>query len=318
MRELILIVICLVIFFFGISIYYLKKDREALKKEKLLKKFIDGGSDQAVGEDLLKHESLRSGLEKLVGRFMDLAALEQLIISADVSISLERFLILSFGVGFVFIIPIMIIFRSPPAILLGLVAGIFLPFLYLIYRKKRREENLIEQLPDALDMIVRALKVGQSVDGALQEVARGFSPPIGAEIKTVYDEMSMGLSFEIALRHFEERFPGLSDVKILCTAFIVQRETGGNLTSILEGVAKTIRERFQLKRQIKVLTAEGRMSAMILGLLPVAFAAVAYVFNPEYIGLLFHDPLGKKLLLLAIVFEAAGFGIMRIMSRIKI
>jgi tight adherence protein B len=247
-----------------------------------------------------------------------LAALESLVLAADVHVSLGRLLTLSLGIGILFIIPIMVILKNPFAVFAALAAGIALPFLYLVYRKKKREEALVEQLPDALDMIVRALKVGQSVDGALQEAARSFPSPIGPEIKTVYDEMAVGLPFEKAFRNFEKRFPRVPDVKILVTAFIIQRETGGNLTSVLDGVARTVRQRFQLKRQIRVLTAEGRTTALILGLLPVGFLVVAWIFNPNYIGLLFNHPLGKKLLLLAVLFEAAGFAVMRIMSRIKV
>lgn len=308
----------LVILLFGISFYYLIKDREALAKEKRLKRFDLVSSDRAPNAGEGQKEPSRRGLERFLGGFLDLAALESLLISADVPLSLERLLTLCLGTGLVFVIPMVVILKSPLAVLLALAAGISLPFLYLIHRKKKREEALVEQLPDILDMIVRALKVGQSVDGALQEVSRSFPPPMGTEIKTIYDEMAVGLPFERAFRNFQKRFPRVPDVKILTTAFIIQRETGGNLTTILEGVSRTIRERFQLKRQIRVLTAEGRISALILGLLPVGFLAVTWVFNPKYIGLLFHDALGKKLLVAAILFECAGFAVMRIMSRIKV
>jgi tight adherence protein B len=321
MPFFIAILLVLVFLFFGISVYYLIKDREALEKEKRLKRFeIEGGNlgNQEPGDGAVRRERPRSALERLLGRFLDLAALESLVLAADVHVSLGRLLTLSLGIGILFIIPIMVILKNPFAVFAALAVGVALPFLYLMYRKKKREEALVEQLPDALDMIVRALKVGQSVDGTLQEAARSFPPPIGPEIKTVYDEMAVGLPFEKAFRNFEKRFPRVPDVKILVTAFIIQRETGGNLTSVLDGVARTVRQRFQLKRQIRVLTAEGRTTALILGLLPVGFLVVAWIFNPNYIGLLFNHPLGKKLLLLAVLFEAAGFAVMRIMSRIKV
>jgi tight adherence protein B len=308
----------LVVLFFGISLYYLQKDRAALEREKRLKKLGADTKDEEPGKARGRKEPAQSGLERLLARFLDLAALESLLISSNVPLSLERLLTLSLGTGVLFVIPILVILKSALAVLLALAVGVSLPVFYLLYRKRKREEALVEQLPDTLDMIVRALKVGQSVDGALQEVARSFPPPIGTEVKTIYDEMAVGLPFETAFRNFEKRFPRLPDVKILVTAFIIQRETGGNLTAVLEGVAHTVRERFQLKRQVRVLTAEGRSSAVILGLLPAAFLVVAWIFNPKYIGLLFHDPLGKKLLLIAVLFECAGFAIMRIMSRINV
>ena len=308
----------ILVLFFGISIYYLIKDSEAHEKSKKIKTLIPEKAENGNSASIVIDERPGSRLEKLLGRFLDIAALESMLIASNLPLSLDRLLTFGLGTGIIFVLPVVVIFRSPWPVLPLLIFGMILPFLYVMYRKKKREDSLVEQLPDALDMIVRALRVGQSVDGALQEVARSFSPPIGTEIKNIYNEMSMGLPFENALRNFEKRFIKIPEVKILVTAFIIQRETGGNLTSVLEGVARTIRERFHLKRQIKVLTAEGRLSALILGLLPIGFLIVAWLFNPKYIGLLFTDPTGKKLLLFAVLFEITGFIVMRIISRIRV
>jgi tight adherence protein B len=108
----------------------------------------------------------------------------------------------------------------------------------------------------------------------------------------------------------------MPDIKIFCTAFIVQREVGGNLIEILAGLAGTIRERFKLKMQVRALTAEGRVTAVIIGLIPVAFAVMTYIFNPEYIQLLFVHPLGRKLLLVALAMEGLGFYLMRRLASI--
>ena len=308
----------ILVLFFGISIYYLIKDKEAHEKSKRIKELVPDKAETGNSASFIIDEQPGSRLQKILGRFLDLAALESMLIASNVPLSIDRLLTFGLGTGIIFVLPVVVIFRSPWPVLPLLILGFFLPFLYVMYRKKKREDALVEQLPDALDMIVRALRVGQSVDGALQEVARSFSPPIGTEIKNIYNEMSMGLPFEKALRNFEKRFIKIPEVKILVTAFIIQRETGGNLTSVLDGVARTIRERFHLKRQIKVLTAEGRLSALILGLLPIGFLLIAWVFNPKYISLLFTDPTGKKLLLFAVLFEITGFVVMRIMSRIKV
>jgi tight adherence protein B len=193
-----------------------------------------------------------------------------------------------------------------------------MPFVYLVRRRKKREEALVQQVPDALDMIVRALRVGQSVDGALKEVGRVFAPPIGIEIRTIYEEMAMGLPFEKALDNFERRFPHVTDVKILCTAFTIQRETGGNLTRILQGLSTTIRERFTLKRQVRTLTAEGRTSAKILGILPLVFGGIVWILNSDYIRQLFVHPAGRKMLLYAAVSAILGFIFMRLMTKIEV
>ena len=307
-----------IISFFGISLFYILKDREISEKEKMLNGLVKESPEKSRSNSILIAEKTRGRVEKFFSRFLDLATLESMLIAANMPLSMDRLLTFGIGIGILFVLPVVVIFKSPYPVMPALIAGMILPFLYVLYRKKKREEALVEQLPDALDMIVRALRVGQSVDGALQEAARSFSPPIGREIKTIYDEMSVGIPFERAFRNFEKRFSKIAEVKILVTAFIIQRETGGNLTTVLEGVARTVRDRFQLKRQIKVLTAEGRLSAVILGLLPFGFLIVAWIFNPKYTSLLFTHPVGKKLFFLAILLEAAGFVFMRMISRIKV
>ena len=312
------IIVFLDVMFFAISFYYLRKDRQAKKKEGLIREMSRKGASNETGEGLFKREKTKSRLEKALDGKVDLSTLESLLISADMPLSLERFIFFSLGTGLLFLVPVMILFRNILLMFVLLAAGLLLPFAYLVFRKKKREEALVQQLPDTLEMIVRALKVGQSVDGALKEVGHGFPPPIGTEIRTIYDEMAMGLPFETALRNFEGRFPNIPDVKMLCTAFIIQRETGGNLTQILDNLSGIIRERFQMKRQLKALTAEGRISALILGILPLAFIGITWIFNPGYISILFTHPFGKKLLLLAFLFVATGFVMMRFMSRIDV
>ncbi|MBN1905179.1 MAG: type II secretion system F family protein [Deltaproteobacteria bacterium] len=316
------LIIAMLFFFlillFGISLFYLLKDRKTQEKNKIINKLVKSAPVNNASGTILIAEKSYGQIEKIFSRFLDLATLEAMLIASNVPMALDRLLTYSLGIGIIFVLPVVVIFRSPYPVIPALILGMTLPFLYIMYRKKKREETLVEQLPDALDMIVRALRVGQSVDGALQEVARSFLPPMGSEIKKIYDEMTMGLPFEKAFRNFEKRFSKIPEVKILTTAFIIQRETGGNLTTVLEGVAQTVRERFQLKRQIQVLTAEGRLSAIILGLLPFAFLLIALLFNSKYISLLFTHPMGKKLLFLAVLLELSGFVIMRIISRIRV
>ena len=171
----------------------------------------------------------------------------------------------SLGGGLFLALTVAFFSLNPLALLLALAGGGGIPSLYLMNLRRKRETALVKQLPDAIDMIVRALRAGQSVDQSLVEVGRGMPEPVGEEIHTIYDEMAMGLPFETALRNFERRFARLADVKILCAAFIVQRETGGNLTKILGGLADTIRERFKLRMQVRALTAEGRTTTWVLG-----------------------------------------------------
>jgi len=316
-KVFILIIVFWAVFFLVLSLYYIGIDRKALKKRRYLKRLARERRKEA-GKTLNGEAGITGLLESITDRIMDIALIESLLISADVPISVGRFLAISLGMGILFIVPLMVLATNPFVMFLSLIIGAVTPTLYVLHLKKKREETLVKQLPDAIDMITRAIKAGQSTDGALQEVGRGFPPPIGSEISTVYDEVAMGLPFETAIRNLENRYPGIPDIKIFCTTFIVQRETGGNLTEILEGLSSIIRDRFRFKMHVKALTAEGRTTSLLLGLIPFGFAAITWFLNPRYISILFVHPTGRKLLLCAIFLEALGFYVMRKMVRIDI
>jgi tight adherence protein B len=318
MRLLIAIIVGLDVFVFTMAFYLLKKDERQRRKEHLLKTLTPQPRPKVNGDVYQKQDASNGRLTVMLSRFIDLSGLEAMCAAAGVSVSLERFLCLALGLGLLFMIPAAVVLPHPLVLMVFMAGGIALPFVYLVHRRKKREEALVRQLPDALDMMVRSLRVGQSVDGALREVGRGFLPPIGAEIRTIYEEIAMGLPFEQALRNFERRFAHVPDVKILCTAFVVQRETGGNLTRILQGLSGTIRERFQVKRQIRTLTAEGRASAKILAILPLVFGGLVWLLNPDYIRVIFSHPMGRKMLLYAVFSVTIGFLIMRWMTRIEV
>lgn len=317
MEILILITVFLVIFIFVISLYYLEMDRRASKKEKFIKNLALERRKSNDGT-LIDKEAKKSLLESILGAVIDIAVIESFLISADANISTRRFLIISLGMGLFFIIPPMLLVRNPFVMFIFLALGMSIPMIYYNFRRKKREENLVKQLPEAINMIARALKAGQSLDGALHEVGRRLPPPIGYEISSIYDEIAMGIPFETAIRNFEKRYPQIADIKILCTTFVIQRETGGNLTRILDGLSTTIQDRFKLKMQVKTLTAEGRITSLILGFIPIVFGLLTWFLNPKYISILFVHPVGKKLLLLAIFLEISGFYVMRKMSDIKV
>ncbi len=251
------------------------------------------------------------------GRTVDLSRLEALLTSADVSMTPKRFLALAMPMGLSSFVIVWIVSRHALGGMLAMAVGACLPLLVLRVRRQQRDSALVRQMPDTLDMIVRALRVGQSVDNALRDVSRNCPPPLGAEIRTVYEEIALGIPFPAALRNFETRFARLADVKLMTTAFIIQRETGGNLTRVLSNLSDLIRQRDSLKRQIKAMTAEGRSSAFILGVLPLAVGGFFWIIRPEYIQTLFSHPMGRKMLLAAILLEIGGFVVMRLMTRIE-
>jgi tight adherence protein B len=180
--------------------------------------------------------------------------------------------------------------------LMSVVIGASLPFGYLYWRKTNRMAKFQRQLPEALELIARALRAGHAFFVGLKLVGEEFSEPIGPEFKRAFDEVSMGISVPQALQNLADRVECL-DVKFFVTSVSVQRETGGNLAEIIESLGHLIRKRFELYMKIAALSAEGKVSAVILFALPLVLGLLLYWMNPQYIGLLFTDPIGHTMLM---------------------
>jgi tight adherence protein B len=180
------------------------------------------------------------------------------------------------------------------ALLSGLVLGLA-PYGYVRLMRSRRFGKFEEGLPDALDLMVSALRVGQSFSAALGLVTRECADPVGSEFRICFDEQNFGLELRAALENMTARVP-LQDLRIAVTAILIQRESGGNLAEVLEKTAYVTRQRFRLKRQVMVHTAQGRLTGWVLTLLPVALGVGLYIINPETMSLLWKTPIGIKLL----------------------
>jgi len=201
-----------------------------------------------------------------------------------------------------------------------IVAGIVtatLPFLYVWFKRKKRLGMFLELLPDALDLVSRALSAGHAFSEALHMVATEMPEPIAGEFQKTYEEQNLGLSLKLALENLTQRIP-LLDLQMCVTAIMIQRETGGNLAEILEKVAYTIRERFRIMGDLKTLTTSSRMSAWLLCGLPIAVSLVITLMNPEYMSILWKDPRGHFLIALALFMQLTGMAIVRKILNIKI
>jgi tight adherence protein B len=197
-----------------------------------------------------------------------------------------------------FVIPAYLVYWRteviPVALLVGAVTG-FSPIGYVLFKKKQRMGKFEQGLPEALELIVSALRVGHSLNAAMGLVSRECADPIGGEFRLTFDEMNYGLELKVALDNLVTRVP-LQDVKIVCTAILIQRESGGNLAEVLEKTSQVIRERFRLKRQVLTHTAQGRLTGWILTFLPVILGMLLYMVNPDLMSLLWKKELGIKLL----------------------
>ncbi len=192
-----------------------------------------------------------------------------------------------------------------------------LPTLWVLWRRKKRLKQFGTQLPDAMDMLARALRSGQSLAAGFNMISGEVAPPLGKEFGRVFEEQNLGISMEESLRDLAERVPNL-DVKFFVTAVVLQRQTGGDLAEILDKIGRLVRERFQIWGQIQALTGEGRLSGIVLLALPVLLFIAVYYLNPEYVMVLFTEPMGKKMLAGAIAMQVAGALVIRKIINIKV
>jgi tight adherence protein B len=200
----------------------------------------------------------------------------------------------------------MMVTRASWGLPVGAALGFGLPFLVLKIKRRRRMNKFEEQFPEALDLISRALKAGHAFATGLKMVADEVPEPVGPEFRKTFDEQNFGLPLKDALDNLTIRVPIL-DVRFFATAVMIQRETGGNLSEILENLGHVVRERFKILRQVRVYTAHGRLTGYVLLGLP-AFLGVALMFiNPEHMNLLFRERLGQQMLTAAIVMQAVGY-----------
>lgn len=215
-----------------------------------------------------------------------------------------------------FVIGLWVASNALLSLMIAFFLGIF-PFLYIYLKKKRRMEKFQRQLPDALDLIARALKAGHAFTGGLKMVGDELGEPVGTEFEKTLHEINFGSGIPEALKGLTHRVD-CPDLRFFIISVIIQRETGGNLAEILAKIAYLIRERFKLQNRVQVLSAEGKLSAIILIAIPFVIALALSVLNPVYIKTLFIDPVGKALVAFALLMMAIGIVVMKRMIQIKV
>jgi tight adherence protein B len=199
----------------------------------------------------------------------------------------------------------------------GAALGLALPFMVLNYKRGRRLRVFEEAFPEALDLISRALKAGHAFATGLKMVADEMEEPVGPEFRKTFDEQNFGLPLKDALDNLTHRVP-IIDVRFFATAVLIQRETGGNLSEILENLAHVVRERFKILRQVRVYTAHGRMTGYVLLALPAVLCIALAFINPDHMNLLFRERMGQMLLLTAIVMQVIGYVWIRQVVKIEV
>lgn len=197
-----------------------------------------------------------------------------------------------------FLIPSYITYMRIRSVPISLLIGALLggaPFFYVLFKRRSRFNKFEQHLPEALDLMVSAMRAGHSLNSSLDLVAHEAQDPIATEFRICFDEQNYGLELKTAMSNLVTRIP-LQDLKMVVTAILIQKESGGNLAEVLDKVSYVIRERFRLKRQIRVHTAQGRMTGWILSFLPVVLGVGLYFINPDNMSLLWKKEIGIKLL----------------------
>jgi tight adherence protein B len=276
-----------------------------------------GKKDELI--DIRKQELLSSIplLNRLLLQIEVTPKLRRLLYQADVTLTPGGVLLMSLCS---WVIAASLIYMRTGVLLISVVLGsvaAFGPFAYVLNKRSRRFRKFEEQLPPALDMMVSALRGGQSLISAIGVVGREVPDPIGREFRTCYDEQNYGLELRTALENLAIRIP-IQDVRIVITAILIQKETGGNLAEVLDKCSHVIRERFRLKREIRTKTAQGRLTGMVIAALPIGLGFLLYLMNPAVMSLLWKRPLGLKMLYTGITMMIIGGLIIRKIVRIRV
>ena len=212
---------------------------------------------------------------------------------------------------------LLVLLLAPPICLAGRAVRTLLPYSYANYKKNKRFQKFEELFPEAIDTLARAVRAGHAFTTALELIASEIADPVASEFRKLFEEQKFGLPVRDALINLTERVP-LVDVKFFVTAVMLQRETGGNLAEILDNLSYVIRERFKIMRQVRVHTAQGRMTMMLLMGLPPIIIVTMQIMNPTFIRPLFNDPIGHILLVVGITLQTMGYFVIRRVIQIQV
>jgi tight adherence protein B len=309
--------------FLTVAIYFfVSRDTDQYRRriDERLKQLVQerGGASQREMQ-LLKDELLSTVpvFHRALIRFEVFNQLQEVLRQADLKITVYRFVIYSLIAGFVVGLLTFFFSGSLVAMLIITVVVMLAPLFYVLNKRRRRFRTFLEQLPDALELMVRSLQAGHSFSSALQMVATEMPEPIAREFGKTYEEQNLGLNIKAALENLVERVPIL-DLKLCVTAVLIQREIGGNLSEVLRNISHTIRERFRIQGDIRVKSAQARLSGYIVSALPFFLFFWINLVNPGYMKTLYDHPNGVYILSSGVIMQIVGWLIIRKIVNIQI
>jgi len=278
-------------------------------------KDLDGSGDDSI----VKREQAGPlpGIDKLVARTAAGTWLSRLIAQSGVRTTPGTIILASLvlATGGTFLASLFI--HQPLALPIFTIVGGVAPYAFLVHRRSTRLKRFEEQFPEALDLLSRGIRAGHAFQTAMGMVADELPEPVGPEFKKTFDQQNFGLPLRDALNELADRI-AILDVRFFVTAVLIQRDTGGNLAEILDNLAHVVRERFKIRRQIRVHTAHGRFTGYVLLALPAALAVALQFINPEHMQLLFREHMGQMMLIGAIVMQTVGYIWIRQVIKIEV
>jgi tight adherence protein B len=272
---------------------------------------------------ILRDEMLSEipALDNILRRSQRISQIQDMLSQAHVEFRAGNFLLLCLACGVVLGVVLLLWSRStqygPVFGWVGLIIGFFLPYAYVSYQRTKRFDKFEELFPEAIDTLARAVRAGHAFTTALELISNEVSEPVAGEFRKLYEEQKFGLPVRDALMNLVDRVP-LVDVKFFVTAVMLQRETGGNLAEILDNLSYVIRERFKILRQVRVYTAQGRLTMVLLMALPPLIVTIMMAMNPDFIRPLFTDPIGHTLVVAGITLQTIGYFVIRKVIRIQV
>jgi len=322
MFILIAISVFVVVALAAFVVFSLLDDRSS--KARLLRErlsTVDKAPEREPGEELalLRDEVLSKipAFDNLLRRWPRVAKLQTMLEQGDVKSRAGNVVLLCLlsgaGVGLL----VLLFSGFPQFAWLGALLGAFLPYSYASYKRTKRFQKFEEIFPEAIDTLARAVRAGHAFTTALELIASEIADPVASEFRKLFEEQKFGLPVRDALVNLTERVP-LVDVKFFVTAVMLQRETGGNLAEILDNLSYVIRERFKIMRQVRVHTAQGRMTMMLLMGLPPIIIVTMQAMNPSFIRPLFQDPIGHALIVVGITLQTIGYFVIRKVIQIQV
>jgi len=310
-------------FLSAVAVYLVLSEKVGMRNRRVRMRLEDLASDTAREEEIaypiLRDDKLSEipTVDRFLSRFRFSRNLQRLVDQAGVPMKAGALILgmLSLG-GLAFLLVNILLNSLLLAFVPAFVAG-SLPYLYVRRRRRKRREEFESLLPEAIDVMTNALKAGFSLESALSMVAREIPDPLGIEFAIVFEEQNLGASLAESLSSMQERVQS-EDLGLFITALLIQKKAGGSLAEVLEKIGNTIRERFRLRREVKIFTAHGRFSGFILVLLPMIMAGAILMINPEYLKVLLVERAGNYLLGAAILMQIAGILIIRRIVDIRV